>query len=146
MVLRDATCQGNMIVGFFEQKLGALGETVDETIERTSLHAKELCDKEGITEKVIDWREQAVEAVGRWRQFVLRHWAALDDAQKKRCVLMAWAVCLVLLALVMVIRLRPKPITLDTQSQELVRSLQRQHAPGMQHFSANSTGASHTMP
>ncbi len=64
-------------MGFFERNLGALGETMDENLDRARDQTKELCDRQGWADRTADLWERLGEryqahrlvASESWRQF-----------------------------------------------------------------------------
>lgn len=62
-------------MGFFERNLGALGETLDDGLDRARDQTRELCDREGWSDRTERVREHAREkrelaqraATGLWR-------------------------------------------------------------------------------
>ncbi|MFG0260320.1 MAG: hypothetical protein ACF8LK_08210 [Phycisphaerales bacterium JB041] len=70
-------------MGFFERKLGAIGEAVDDGLERARDHAGEMCDRRGWADRAAAARERSADGLGAAVQTIGERWRALGrEAQR----------------------------------------------------------------
>ena len=128
-------------MGFFERNLGALGETMDESLDRARDQTKELCDRQGWTDRTTDLWERLCEGCHARRLIASESWRQLGQDNQRR--VLAGAGLIGVLVLVVVVRafLFQGPAMPSEEERALVELLREnaQHTPT---FLAPSEGPS----
>ncbi|MFG0241174.1 MAG: hypothetical protein ACF8R9_00165 [Phycisphaerales bacterium JB054] len=84
-------------MGFFERKLGAIGEAVDDGLDRARDRAGEMCDRQGWADRAAAARDRWVEGLGSAGLAIGERWRGLSrDA--KRLSIAGGALVIVLVA------------------------------------------------
>ena len=89
-------------MGFFERNLGALGETMDENLDRARDHTKELCNRQGWADRAADLWERVRERCQAHRLVASETWRQLGQDNQRR--VLAGGGLAAMLVLVVVVR------------------------------------------
>ncbi len=119
-------------MGFFERKLGALGEAMDEGLDRARDRTQELCDRRGWADRAGTLRERMRDRSAEAGDLLHRGWRDIGEKGRKRAVAGA-AFCLVLLLVAgfraAAFREKPLPGASEIELVTTLRERSRSHSP-----------------
>ena len=134
-------------MGFFERKLGAIGEAVDDGLERARDHAGEMCDRQGWTDRAAAARDRSAEGLGAAALAIGGCWR--DLGRETRRVTVAGAALVFAVVAVLVLRgtlLTPVEPVRDADLALLESLRAKQAQPGRWLGRAEPSGRGSTPP